>query len=45
MLVDTAVYLKSAISLYESSGFIHCPPFHTVPAEISHTEVFMSQPL
>lgn len=45
MLVNTAAYLKSALSLYEAFGFVHCPPFHTVPAEISHTEVFMSRPL
>ncbi|MBB3659636.1 GNAT superfamily N-acetyltransferase [Rhizobium sp. BK650] len=45
MLVNTAAYLKSAVSLYEAFGFVHCPPFHEVPAEISHTEVFMSRPL
>lgn len=45
MLVNTAAYLKSALSLYEAFGFTHCPPFHSVPAEISHTEVFMSRPL
>lgn len=45
MLVNTAAYLKSARSLYEAFGFVHCPPFHAVPAEISHTEVFMSRPL
>ena len=45
MLVNTAAYLKSAVSLYEAFGFVHCSPFHEVPAEISHTEVFMSRPL
>ncbi len=45
MLVNTAAYLKNAVSLYEAFGFAHCPPFHAVPAEISHTEVFMSRPL
>lgn len=45
MLVNTVAYLKSAISLYEAFGFTHCPPFHIVPAEISHTEVYMSRPL
>ncbi len=45
MLVNTASYLKSAVCLYEAFGFTHCPPFRSVPAEISHTEVFMSRPL
>jgi GNAT superfamily N-acetyltransferase len=45
MLVNTAAYLKSAVSLYEAFGFTRCPPFHSVPAEISHTEVFMSRSL
>lgn len=42
-LVHTAIYLTQAIALYEAFAFRRCEPFRTVPAEISHTEIFLSR--
>ncbi len=45
ILVHTTVYMKDAVSLYESFGFTRCSPFRSVPASVSHSEIFMSRPI
>lgn len=43
--LHTTAYMKNAVSLYEAVGFVRCPPFRAIPAEVAHTEVFMRQTL
>lgn len=45
LLLQTTVYMQSAVSLYEAAGFARCPPFRDIPDAIRHTEVFMSRPV
>lgn len=45
MLLQTTIYMKEALSLYETFGFVRCPPFRDIPDEIKHTEVFMQRAL
>jgi GNAT superfamily N-acetyltransferase len=42
-ILHTTVYLKDAISVYESFGFSHCQRFRATPESIRHTDVFMSR--
>jgi GNAT superfamily N-acetyltransferase len=43
IVLQTTVYMKSAIAIYESFDFTRCPPFRPIPNSIRHTEVFMSR--
>jgi GNAT superfamily N-acetyltransferase len=43
IVLHTTVYMKNAISVYESFDFTRCPPFRPIPDSIRHTEVFMSR--
>ena len=43
IVLHTTVYMTNALSLYSAFGFTRCAPFRDLPAEISHTEVFMSR--
>lgn len=44
-VLQTTVYMKSAIAVYEALGFVPCAPFREIPDSIRHTEVFMSRSL
>ena len=41
VVLQTAVYLESAIRVYEAAGFARCAPFRPVPNELVATDVFM----
>lgn len=43
IVLQTTVYMKNAIALYESFDFARCAPFRPIPDSIRHTEVFMSR--
>jgi GNAT superfamily N-acetyltransferase len=45
IVLQTTVYMKNAITVYESFDFTRCPPFRPIPDSIQHTEVFMSRPI
>jgi hypothetical protein len=45
MVLQTTIYMKDALSLYETFGFVRCPQFRDIPDEIKHTEVFMQRAL
>jgi ribosomal protein S18 acetylase RimI-like enzyme len=43
VILHTAVYMKDAISVYESFGFAICPRFRETPEIIKQTDCFMSR--
>lgn len=45
IVLQTTVYMKNAIEIYESFDFTRCAPFRPIPDSIRHTEVFMSRPI
>lgn len=45
IVLHTTIYMKNAVSVYESLGFQRCPPFRPIPAAIEHTEIFMTRAL
>jgi GNAT superfamily N-acetyltransferase len=45
IVLQTTVYMRNAISVYEAFGFVRCPQFREIPDTIKHTEVFMARPL
>ena len=45
MKLDTGNLLKEAIALYQSIGFMACPPYHAYPKELMLYLVFMEMQL
>lgn len=45
ILIHTALFMESALTLYRAFGFKPCPRFRDTPEHIKHTDVFLSRPL
>jgi len=45
VVLHTAHYMESAITLYESFDFVRCDRFRASPDIVAHTDVFMSRPI
>lgn len=43
VVVNTTVYMRDAIAIYESFAFLRCQAFRSVPENMTHTELFMAR--